>query len=580
MAGSDALERWIDRITVGVAFVVLVLSATGGPGWRSSDAVLAVELERTAAAPVYALVATVAAYLPVGEPGFRLALANAVLGAVLLVGVARVARQLLPKDPLACVVAVLVLALARPFRDAAGFAGPAMLASCGMIWAIAFALEHTRSPRRSAMYAAFACCTVVIGSAPWLGLLLGMYLAIWAVNTGAKDVAGNASFAIGGTILVLWIGAEGSLPAFDVDLEAAIASAIPATIALGVGLIGIGFATLTGLPHARWIAGAITLAAVHVVIIEREPLPMLALLAVGCAVIPGAITRTLKNLQRRHAIAAVAGAPIVVAALLASPAFSIDDSSSAPARLATDLVGALPPGPGAVFIRRQPAWVAVAYAQRVAGARPDLELALPDAPTVSDVQAKNVMMGRLVAGSDMPAFGRLDPRLAFPRGRGFQLLLGAPERVAPIPPPAQYASTLGNELATLLAVDRARYEAVHGRLGAAARAAGLTTRFGAGDLAILSTTALSRPAFFAFIPDLDGLRPGPWLYDLLGDDLAWSAGLEPPIVETPRERKLHALWRKLYRGEIQPNDPAITALGPDAVRATAELLTSYAAKPK
>jgi hypothetical protein len=103
----------------------------------------------------------------------------------------------------------------------------------------------------------------------------------------------------------------------------------------------------------------------------------------------------------------------------------------------------------------------------------------------------------------------------------------------------------------------------------------LTDRFGAADLAILSTTAPSRPAFFGFIPELDKLPPGRWLLDLLGDDLAWSAGIDTPSVDAPRERRLHGLWRSLWRGEISRDDAAITALGPAAVRATDELIATF-----
>jgi hypothetical protein len=231
----------------------------------------------------------------------------------------------------------------------------------------------------------------------------------------------------------------------------------------------------------------------------------------------------------------------------------------------------MPPGPGVVFVRRLPNVYAIVYAQGIAGARPDLELA----PIADQRAVEAALEARVIVGSDSPAFGTLDPANAYPRGRGFQLIPAPPPALAPIPAPARYASEIGAEQATLLAVDRARYEAYNGRLGAAARAAGLTVRFGAADLAVLSTTAPSQPAMFAFIPNLDGLRPGPWLLDLLGDDLAWSAGLEPPIVGAPRERVLHALWRKMWRGEIQPDDPQIAALGPAAIRATEEMLAAH-----
>ena len=56
--------------------VVFLLGAPGGPTWSGGDASLAIYLERTAAAPLYGLLAQVAAYLPFGEPGFRSTIAR------------------------------------------------------------------------------------------------------------------------------------------------------------------------------------------------------------------------------------------------------------------------------------------------------------------------------------------------------------------------------------------------------------------------------------------------------------------------------------------------------------------------
>ena len=140
------------------------------------------------------------------------------------------------------------------------------------------------------------------------------------------------------------------------------------------------------------------------------------------------------------------------------------------------------------------------------------------------------------------------------------------------------ASQIGREQAVLLAISRARDEAGAGRLDAAARAAGLTDRFHAADLAVLATAAITpaRPALFGFVPQLDDAPPGPWLLELFGDDLAWVAGLEIPVVDGPPARKLHALWRELLSGppSITKDDPRIAALGPAAVAATAGLLAA------
>jgi hypothetical protein len=263
---------------------------------------------------------------------------------------------------------------------------------------------------------------------------------------------------------------------------------------------------------------------------------------------------------------------------VAGPARSIDDPGDdpgdSPARLAGDLLGELPPGPG-VFVATRPASaVAIQYAQSIAGARPDLPLAPP-----SDDVVFGVLRRGGIAGADTLAFGRLDPRFAQPRGRGFQLLAGPPAAPAPVLPPARYRAPLGERESLALALARARHEASYLRLDRAARAAGLLDRFRAADLALLSIAAptRARPALFGFIPALGHCLGGPpgarWVLDLFGDDLAWVAGLPQPDASWPPERALHALWRKLWRGELAPADPAIAALGVPAILATAVMLS-------
>ncbi|MBS1118090.1 MAG: hypothetical protein H6Q90_318 [Deltaproteobacteria bacterium] len=578
----------VEPAAFGLALVALILGSAGGPGWTaaSNQAVLAVQLERDAGAPIYSLIAGLASYLPVGEPGFRLAVLNALLGAILLAGVLRATRALLPPDPVAGWIATLVLALSPGFREAVGFAGPAVLAAVGAVWSIAFALEHARKPRSGPALAALVCVALTIGSAPWLGAALGLLVVgwLWRARPATHNAVVVGVFAIGAMMVGVWYDALGRLPALVPDLTAAVAASGrgSSAIIVGGGLLGAAFGALTGLASARWLVAAIALATVHAIAVNGPPVAMLGLLAIGCAIVPSAIVRAVPSLRpysrHRHLIAFAAGLPLVVAAVLTGPAHEIDDPRDAPARLATDLIGSVPAGPGVFIATRTPTWSAIEYAQVVAGARPDLVLAPPLPSTTADTLAVNALRTGQVAAADVPAFGRLEPRWAYPRGRGFELHLEAPPMTAPILLPARYASELGAEQGVLLAVDRARYEGVSSRLGLAARAAGLTHRFGAADLAILSTTAPSRPAMFDFIPNLDGLPPGPWLLELLGDDLAWVAGIDPPAVEQPRERKLHTLWRALWRGEIQRTDPAIAALGPMAVMATDQMLAATTKK--
>jgi hypothetical protein len=594
---AGELGRWIERAVVGVVLIVLVAGAAGGPGWTaaSSHAVLASYGEHHAAAPLYGLLATAAAFVPAGEVGFRLAALNAVLGAVLVAGILRAARALLPKQPLVGVVGAVLLVLAPAFRDAAGFAGPSVLAACGVVWAVAFALEHAREPAGPRVVAALAAVAVAIGAAPWLGLVVGVAIGAWLArsiraaqrsSTMAEAGLAKASPALlascigafGVLAIAWWLDAIGTLPGAAFDAGAVIASAGrgAGAIVVGIGLAGVAFGAVTALPSARWLAGITAAVALHAAAIDHEAVPLLGLLALAAVIVPGAISRALP-LGRRDVVALAAGVPLVGASLVAGAAFGVDDPGAAPAQLAADLAVYQPPGPGVFVARTRVVWAALEYAREVAGLRPDLALV----PLIPDSEAETVVKRALVdgiVGSDTYAFGRFDPRRAVPRGRGFQLLATAPNIAAPVPPPARYASAIGGEEATVLALARARYEAIGGRLDRAARAAGLTSRFNASDLAILETTHLVHQPMYGFIPRLDGGPPGPWALELFGDDLAWVAGLEldKPPAEAPAERRLHALWRQLWLGKLTKDDPAIAALGPAAVKATEEMLAALA----
>ncbi len=586
-ARSESTDRaaWLSRCVLAAALAGLVHGAAGGPGWTPAPphAVLAAGLERPASAPLYGILAGAVTYLlPAGEPGFRLAVANAVLGALVLLGVMRAARALLPKDPIAGALAALLLLLAPPFRDAAGSAGPSMLAACGAVWAIALAAAaaRERTPRRAVE--ALACAGVTIGAAPWMGALLALLIVAWLARARGADrhLLAAGLGALGALLVVAWVDAVGRLPGADPSLSAVVAASGrgAAGIVVGAGLLGAAFAALTRLTSAGWLAAAIALAAGHAIAIDHDPAALLALLAVGAALVPGAIVRVAaasSASRHRHAVALVAGVPLLGAALAAGPASSAEDPGDAPARLAGDLLGELPPGPG-VFVATRPASAAaIRYAQAIAGARPDLSLAPP-----SDDVVFGVLQRSGIVGADTLAFGRLDPRFAQPRGRGFQLLAGPPAGRAAVPPPARYRTPIGARESIALALARARHEASYLRLDLAARAAGLLDRFRAADLALLSIAAptRARPALFGFIPPLAPYSPygdprgERWVLDLFGDDLAWVAGLPQPDASWPPERALHALWRKVWRGELAPNDPAIIALGVQPAIATLVML--------
>ncbi|MDX2087045.1 MAG: hypothetical protein SFX73_04300 [Kofleriaceae bacterium] len=567
-------------IVFGVAFALFAL-CTPSVGWdvAAGHAALAAQHDHLAAAPLFGALAAAAADLPVGEVGFRVNLMSALLGALTLAGVVKAARAWLPRDPVAGVIGAVLLALAPPFREAVGFASPSILAACGVVWMLAMALDKRALP-------ALAWAGVVVGSSPWLGLVLVVVALVWFAKTGVnRSSLALAVAALGVLAIALWATAIGRFPSPALRFSTVIASSAQgaAAIVVGSGLLGIAFGAATGLPSARWVAIVLLATLVGASAGDPSPAPLLAVFAIGIAVIPSAIVRAIAravDARRRELVVGGAGVPLVLMALLVGPALGVDDPRGAPSRLANDLIGSLPPGPGAIVLTRTTPWSAVNYEQAVAGARPDLVLAPMMPPEVADGVVVRHLREKNIIGSDKPALGRLDPSRAVPRGRGFQLQLDQATIAVPPPPPATYASTIGERQAVTLALTRARYEANAGRLDAAARAAGLTSRFRAADLAMLATSAPSptRPPLYGFVPHFPE-EPIRVSLELFGDDLAWVAGLEQPAVDTPRSRKLHALWREVLLGIRKADDPEIIALGPDAVAATAELTTALLKRP-
>ena len=569
---------WLELGVFGVALVVLLAGTGGGPGWdlASGHGVLAAHLQRTAAAPLYGLLASLAAQLPVGEVGFRIGVLGAVLGAVTLAGVVAAARAVLPKDPVAGAIGAILLALTPPFRDAAGSATPALLAAAGVVWTFAAAAAHARAASDRGVAVALIAAATVIGAAPWLGLVVTIAIVAWLARTGARrDHLAIGVGAIGIAIIAWWLGAIGAIPGLDLDLAAMVTTSGrgAAAIVVGTGLLGAAFGAATGLGPARWLALMIGVVALHAIAIDHAAEPLLAILAVGCAVVPSAVARIVPA-PRRALVVIGAGIPLIGAALVTGAALRLDDPGDAPARVATDLIAEAPSGPGVIVATGATAWSALNYAQAVTGARPDLVLAPPMPPTSADAVVADALRATQIAISDVPAFGRLDPARALARGRGFELRGAATEIVEPPPVPAAYASAIGERESVARAISRARYEAGNGRLDAAARAAGLEHRFGAAELAILATTlpTRERPALFGFLPRLADPDAGTWRLELFGDDLAWVAGIDQPLVDAPPSRRLHGLWRELLGGKRTIGDPEIAAMGPAAVAATQELV--------
>ena len=575
---------WLTPVVFGLVLVTLILDAGAGPGWGASSAhvVLAARFEHVAASPLYDVMAgAVTALLPVGEPGFRLGLLGALLGAFTLAGVVAASRALLPKDPLAGVVAAALLLVASPVREAAAFASPAMLAAAGLVWALVFALRFASESEIRDGIAGLAACVLVIGSAPWLGALVTIALLVWLARSGARrDVLALAVGALGVALVVLWLGASGSLPGPG-QLGASLLAAGrgSAAIVLGAGLAGLAFGALTALPRVRPLFVVLGLVIAHEIVIGGNATALLALCGLGAAIIPSAVVRAVAPSLTgigRHALTLAAGVPLLGVAFAIGATVSVDDPAATPRELAHDLVDAIPPGSG-VFVATRPAsWLAIHHEMVVAAARPDLSLVPPLPATQADAVVAAALRAHRIVGSDAASFGRLDITRTTPRYRGFQLLAAVPAPPSTVLPPAHYRTAVGAAQAILMALERARYEGANGRLDAAARAAGLERRFGAADLAVLGGTVPSRerPALFGLIPsELVVPTLGPWVLELFGDDLAWVAGIPIPALaaNAPIARRLHAKWREILAGDATPNDPDIAAFGPLAVEATRKL---------
>jgi hypothetical protein len=556
-----------------LALVVLLLAANGGPGWleTSGHAVVAARGEHLAAAPLFDLLSQVALLLPVGEVGFRLGILAALVGACTLAGVVAAAAAIVPKHPAAAVAGVALLLITPAFREAVAVPTPSLLAACGAAWSLAFALKKD-SVR------AIAACIVVVGSAPWLGAAWTIAIAVWL----RRDKPVLPLGALGLAVIAWWLSASGSLPSATGSLTAMLETTGrgPAAIIVGAGLLAAGFGAATKLPNAAVIAVFVVIAALHDIVFGGSAPVVLVVLAIAIAIIPAAIARAAGT-TRTNLVAVGAAIPLVAVAAATGAMIRTDDPGAAPAELARDLARTMPPGPGVFVANRAPTWLALDYAQTIAGERPDLSLVPPIPSDQADAIVAQTLRGERIAASDSAAFGRLDLERAIPRGRGFQLVGDKPTRPSPVLPPATYASAMGQEQAALLAVERARLEAASGRLDLAARAVGLAgTRFNAADLAVLAATTVvrERPALFGLLPLAD-MPPGPWLYDLFGDDLAWVAGLPdaPLAQDAPMPRKLHAKWRAILSGKGTPDDPDIAALGDRAVKATKAL---FVAKPQ
>ncbi len=394
---------------------------------------------------------------------------------------------------------------------------------------------------------------------------------------------------------------------------------------LFAGILGLAFAAVTRLRGAVVpLAGAVCVllgAATQKAWNPDMPgyvLPALMFLAAGIAPIVGAITRMLPGEAReaawRPAIAAVVIVPLLAMGASATSSRAAGAgfrSGDGPLRLWSETVELLPPGPGLYFANSDHALFSAQYEQLVAGGRPDIALAnaelsrdrwflarlkalAPDiyVPFIDDgkryrsmaarMAEQNLAAGRVVAG-DEPVLGRIrGPRV---RALGRSYLYAATAAPAPSPParapaPPVYEGDIGTRIARRIGLTRALYEAARGHLAEAARAAGIDAWFGAEGMAALAraTPGRRRPPLYSLVGGPTTVFiSAPWQLELLATDLGWVAGAMPRLPaqrHPPPELVLHAVWRALLSGKIEPGDPMLAGLDRAAARRTASMLVT------
>ncbi len=237
----------------------------------------------------------------------------AALGGLTLAAAVRAARLVVPKQPAAGAIGPMLLLMAPAFR--AVISSPAMFAACGTALTAACAADFARTSDSRRGLAALACTGVVIASAPWLGAVLAVVVAIWLVRRAVMVGHIVAIIAVLAALAVaLWIG---GLPELSPQLAPLIAAsgAGATAVLVGSGLLGAGFAAVTAHPAARLVVALVAMCAAHALLVADGGAPLLVAFAIAVAVIPAAVARAMP--PARELVAVAAGVPLVVAAALA-----------------------------------------------------------------------------------------------------------------------------------------------------------------------------------------------------------------------------------------------------------------------
>lgn len=625
----------VELLSFAASFVAYMVLAAPGVAWMDSGELATAAFHLGGAHPpghpLYVLLGKLASLIPIGEVAHRLTIVSALAQSAAIAAMVACARQLIPAISSVALVVIAALITASPVMLTNATRAEVYAPTTALIvWALVGFLRYGRAPDQAqplwagcfALGLAAAIHPLIAAAAALPMLVFG-----WRASRGRRrrvlPIAATLGLAPAPLYLGLWLVATGSTPPlfvwgeptslsglFDVITAPAYQSnfsisAIPTRFAhlfviigdgTGValvlgGLVGLGFATLTGLPGAG-LVGAVAISTLLFASTQHAmnpdmpgyASPALAGLAIGLAVLVGAVERLLpadlkKNV--RHHAAVVILVPLVALAVWTPPrVLGANDHDDGPSRYFDETVDRMPAGPGVYVADGDHGLFAAHYERHVAGARPDLAVIALDltrdrwflayvkravpalyVPYIDDgvkgslaerLVVSNLRGGRPV-GADVPAFGRLDPRLAAAVGRGYRLGLDRADLPQPSPAlaPPSYRGAVGEAVARRVGLQRAGFEAGRGNLIDAARAAGIESRLGATVLAALASSAVkaSRARLYDRVPKTTPyFLSAPWQTELMALDLAWLGNTELPYAvndAVPEIRAHRALVRVL-----------------------------------
>ncbi|MBL4633399.1 MAG: DUF2723 domain-containing protein [Kofleriaceae bacterium] len=331
-------------------------------------------------------------------------------------------------------------------------------------------------------------------------------------------------------------------------------------------------------------------------------------LAIGAAVVAMAVSRMIAPSLARNSdnesaallstpiVSVVTLMPLLVMALLASPTAALErDRSDDAMQLWDQTISLMPPGPGLFFANGDPLFFVSLYEDLVAGARPDIAVASPAMvrdlwfleylrkrlpelymPYIDDGQ-KGKIAGRLASKNlqrGFPVWGdALVPQTPFavPVGRAYAFRTTPPSDGSPLSdlPPLQFQGMVGQKLARLTALRRARFELSRAHLRSAIIAIGLEDRF-----AIDALPEIVHPSLLPYLPQTSQV----FIHEefqstLIAEDIAYQLGLEGRNNSGGgMELRIHFAWRLLLSGQYAEAYALLNSLGGAAMATTPAML--------